>query len=82
MKSSPGSYRLNDSRNQYNTYKDTRSLSSMKEHKNSSDMETIILNLHNKMKNLENKYIDLANFYKRELLSRKDDDKARFRNTQ
>lgn len=27
------------------------------------------MNLHNKMKNLENKYIDLANFYKKELVN-------------
>ena len=37
-------------------------------------MEQIILNLHNKMKNLENKYIDLANFYKKELISKKESD--------
>jgi hypothetical protein len=37
-------------------------------------MENIIINLHNKMKNLENKYIDLANFYKRELISKGKDD--------
>jgi hypothetical protein len=29
-----------------------------------SDVEYIIMNLYNKMKNLESKYIDLANFYK------------------
>ena len=33
------------------------------------DMEIIITNLHSKIKNLENKYIDLANFYKHELIS-------------
>jgi hypothetical protein len=27
------------------------------------------MNLHNKMKNLENKYLDLANFYKKELVT-------------
>ncbi len=32
-------------------------------------MESLILKLHSKMKNLENKYIDLANFYKTELVS-------------
>ena len=35
-------------------------------------MEQIIVNLHSKMKNLENKYIDLANFYKKELIQKKD----------
>lgn len=30
----------------------------------SGDVEMIIMNLCSKMKNLENKYIDLANFYK------------------
>lgn len=29
-----------------------------------NDIEYIIMNLYSKMKNLENKYIDLANFYK------------------
>ena len=33
-----------------------------------SDVEYIIMNLYNKMKNLESKYIDLANFYKQELV--------------
>ena len=33
-----------------------------------SDVEFIIMNLYSKMKNLENKYIDLANFYKSELV--------------
>jgi hypothetical protein len=28
------------------------------------DVEVIIMNLYSKMKNLESKYIDLANFYK------------------
>jgi len=28
------------------------------------DMQDILMNLHSKMKSLENKYIDLANFYK------------------
>jgi len=32
------------------------------------DIEYIIMNLYSKMKNLENKYIDLANFYKHELV--------------
>lgn len=31
-----------------------------------NDIEYIIMNLYSKMKNLENKYIDLANFYKQE----------------
>jgi hypothetical protein len=35
------------------------------------DMEQIIMNLHNKMTNLENKYIDLANFYKKEAVKHK-----------
>jgi hypothetical protein len=41
---------------------------------NSNDVEFIIKNLYNKMKNLESKYIDLANFYKQELVksSKKD----------
>ena len=34
-------------------------------------MEQIIMSLHNKMKNLESKYIDLANFYKKELVTHK-----------
>lgn len=33
-----------------------------------NDVEYIIMNLYSKMKNLENKYIDLANFYKQELV--------------
>jgi hypothetical protein len=33
-----------------------------------SDVECIIRNLYTKMKNLESKYIDLANFYKQELV--------------
>lgn len=33
-------------------------------------LESGILNLHNHLKSLEGKYIDLANFYKQELLSR------------
>lgn len=33
-----------------------------------NDIEYIIMNLYSKMKNLENKYIDLANFYKQELV--------------
>jgi hypothetical protein len=33
-----------------------------------SDIEFIIMNLYSKMKNLEGKYIDLANFYKQELV--------------
>jgi len=32
------------------------------------DIEFIIMNLYSKMKNLESKYIDLANFYKQELV--------------
>jgi hypothetical protein len=32
------------------------------------DVEVIIMNLYSKMKNLESKYIDLANFYKQELV--------------
>jgi hypothetical protein len=32
------------------------------------DVEVIIMNLYSKMKNLEGKYIDLANFYKQELV--------------
>lgn len=31
---------------------------------NNGDVEIIIMNLYSKMKNLEGKYIDLANFYK------------------
>jgi len=39
-------------------------------------VQYIIMNLYSKMKNLENKYIDLANFYKQELVktNRKDED--------
>ncbi len=33
-----------------------------------NDIEYIIMNLYSKMKNLENKYIDLANYYKHELV--------------
>jgi len=33
-----------------------------------TDVEIIIMGLYSKMKNLEGKYIDLANFYKQELL--------------
>lgn len=33
-----------------------------------NDIEYIIMNLYSKMKNLENKYIDLANYYKQELV--------------
>lgn len=45
----------------------------MKEGEN--DIEYIIMNLYSKMKNLENKYIDLANYYKQELVktNRKED---------
>lgn len=35
---------------------------------NNGDVEIIIMNLYSKMKNLEGKYIDLANFYKQELV--------------
>ena len=38
-----------------------------------------MLNLHNKMKNLEGKYIDLANFYKKEMIQSKEDDYGRMR---
>ncbi len=38
------------------------------EREGESDIEFIIMNLYSKMKNLENKYIDLANFYKQELV--------------
>jgi hypothetical protein len=33
-----------------------------------NDIEYIIMNLYSKMKNLEGKYIDLANYYKHELV--------------
>lgn len=33
-----------------------------------NDIEYIIMNLYSKMKNLEGKYLDLANFYKHELV--------------
>ena len=36
-------------------------------------MESGILNLHAHLKNLEGKYIDLANFYKQELITAKND---------
>lgn len=39
-----------------------------------NDIENIIMNLYNKMKGLENKYIDLANFYKQELVKAGDSD--------
>jgi aspartate ammonia-lyase len=35
------------------------------------DMEHVIMSLHNKMKNLESKYIDLANFYKKGLVTQR-----------
>ena len=38
------------------------------EREGENDIEYIIMNLYSKMKNLENKYIDLANFYKQELV--------------
>jgi hypothetical protein len=38
------------------------------EKESENDIEFIIMNLYSKMKNLENKYIDLANFYKQELV--------------
>jgi hypothetical protein len=41
---------------------------SIPEDSNSGDVEVIIMNLYSKMKNLESKYIDLANFYKQELV--------------
>lgn len=36
------------------------------------DMESIIMKIHSKMKNLENKYIDLANFYKEGVIHRRE----------
>jgi hypothetical protein len=36
---------------------------------NEEDMEAKIMKMHSKMKNLESRYLDLANFYKRELLT-------------
>lgn len=41
---------------------DDERLENMREGEN--DIEYIIMNLYSKMKNLENKYIDLANYYK------------------
>lgn len=32
------------------------------------DVEAVLLKMHSKMKNLESKYLDLANFYKKELI--------------
>lgn len=58
-----------------NTADDLERLGSMSEERlpneeggQSNDVEFIIMNLYSKMKNLENKYIDLANFYKQELV--------------
>lgn len=34
-------------------------------------LESGIMNIHNNLKSLEGKYIDLANFYKQELLTKK-----------
>lgn len=34
------------------------------EREGENDIEYIVMNLYSKMKNLENKYIDLANYYK------------------
>jgi hypothetical protein len=48
------------------TESDCKSPEEQKEGEN--DIEYIIMNLYSKMKNLENKYIDLANFYKQELV--------------
>lgn len=41
-----------------------------KSHEVIKGLESGILNLHSHLKNLEGKYIDLANFYKQELLSK------------
>ena len=40
----------------------------MDEKEGENDIEYIVMNLYSKMKNLENKYIDLANYYKQELV--------------
>lgn len=32
------------------------------------DLESVILRMHGKMKSLESRYLDLANFYKKELV--------------
>lgn len=34
----------------------------------SEEVENMIMKMHSKMKNLESRYLDLANFYKKELL--------------
>lgn len=35
---------------------------------NGVDVESLVMRMHNKMKTLESRYLDLANFYKKELL--------------
>lgn len=42
-----------------------------------ASLETGIMNLHTNLKNLEGKYIDLANFYKQELVAKKNSAKLK-----
>ena len=42
-------------------------------------MEVAIMNMHQKMKNLESKYIDLANFYKKEMIDKSTPEPAKFK---
>jgi hypothetical protein len=35
----------------------------------STDFDSVMLKMHGKVKSLEGRYLDLANFYKRELLA-------------
>jgi hypothetical protein len=38
--------------------------------KESQEFDSMLLKMHGKVKSLEGKYLDLANFYKRELLAK------------
>ncbi|CDW85154.1 UNKNOWN [Stylonychia lemnae] len=65
---SPKTY-INDRREMINSkinhYQSEETLQDQIEDENYNiDMQDILMNLHSKMKSLENKYIDLANFYK------------------
>jgi hypothetical protein len=41
---------------------------SYQRYRGDGDLEGLVLRMHGKMKSLESRYLDLANFYKRELL--------------
>ena len=48
---------------------ESAAVSDRKRKDSNHDVESMILKMHNKMKSLESRYLDLANFYKKELLS-------------